>query len=79
MTDPIVDRQVLTPQRRTMALLTARSIMKAYGPSKAMGRVDEAAATRFPHTPGNEQFYALLRTLVEEAIEHGTVGGEALV
>lgn len=79
MTDPVIERQGLTPQRRTMALLTARSIMKAYGPSKAMGRVDEASATREPHTPGNEQFYSLLRELVEEAIEHGTVDGKPLV
>lgn len=72
-------QQSLSPDRRTQAVLTARSIMKAYGPGKAVGRVDEMSATREEHSPGNRQFYALVRSLVEEAVSAGTIDGGPLV
>ncbi len=68
----------LTKQRRTQAVLTARSIMLAYGRSKAMKRVHEMSATREEHSVGNRAFYALLEQLVQEAIEKGTIDGRPM-
>lgn len=70
--------QGLTTQRRLQAVLTARSVMKAYGPGKAVGRVDEMSTTREEPSPSNKQFYALVRQLVVEAVEHGTIDGGPL-
>jgi hypothetical protein len=68
----------ITPQRRLQAVLTARSVMKAYGPGKAIRRVDEMSATREEPSPGNKQFYSLVRSFVEEAVESGTIDGGPL-
>ena len=68
----------LSKQRRTQAVLTARSIMLAYGSKKAMNRVREMSATREEQSSGNKAFYSLLETLIREAIEKGTIDGRPM-
>lgn len=60
--------------RRTQAALTARSVIRSYGKERALARVDEMSATREPHSPGNAEFYDLVRDGVREGIETGWIG-----
>ena len=63
----------LTADRKTQAALTAKSVMRSYGPGKALARVDEMSATREKPSPGNVAFYRLVREYVQEAIETGLI------
>lgn len=76
--DPKIERAGLTRDRRTQAVLTARSVMKAYGPGKALGRVAEMSACGRDDSEGNRQFYALVSELVAEAVSEGTIDGGPL-
>lgn len=76
--DPRIERAGLTKDRRIQAVLTARSIMKAYGPAKALGRVAEMTACGRDSSEGNRQFYTLVEELVTEAVAEGTINGGPL-
>lgn len=77
--DPRIERKGLTRDRRIQAVLTARSVLKAYGPGKALGRVDEMSAGNRDESQGNREFYDLVKELVVEAVVEGTIDGGPLV
>lgn len=69
----------MTPEREKQAKLTARSILRAYGPMRARRRVHEISAGARELSDGNRQFYDRVSELVKEGVENGMVDGQRIL
>lgn len=78
MSDPRIDRERMTPDRERQAKLNAASILRTYGPDKAVRRANEIAAGIRDLSPGNKAFYQRVEDYVREGVEHGTVDGKKI-
>ena len=73
-----VETMGMTPQRERQAVLTARSILRAYGRVRAQRRAMEMSSGTRDLSEGNRQFYDRVSKLVQEGVENGTVNGKEM-